>query len=90
MNKKKNSQEYAFCPKCKVYYNPYEKVEHCDMCGVCMAKMDHHCVWMGKCIANKNVFYFYGTLVDVGIFYIYIIYVVISFAISETTKSKNS
>ena len=90
MNKKKNSQEYAFCPKCKVYYNPYEKVEHCDMCGVCMAKMDHHCVWMGKCIANKNVFYFYGTIVDVGIFYIYIIYVVISFAISETTKSKNS
>jgi len=83
MNKKKNSQEYGFCNKCKVYYNPYDKIEHCDMCGVCLPKMDHHCVWMGKCIANKNVLYFYATLVDIGIFYAYIIYCVIIFAVNQ-------
>ena len=73
MNKKKNTQEYGFCNICKVYYNPYDKVEHCDMCKVCLPKMDHHCVWMGKCIANENTKYFYGTLIDIGIFYAYII-----------------
>ena len=84
MNKKKNSQEYGFCNKCKVYYNPYDKIEHCDMCGVCMPKMDHHCIWMGKCIANKNVPFFYATLIDIGIFYCYIIYSVIVFAFNQS------
>ena len=88
MNKKKNSQEYGFCSICKVYYNPYEKVEHCHMCGVCMPKMDHHCVWMGKCVANKNVMFFYGTLVDVGIFYLYIIFCAVLYAIGSKPKSK--
>ena len=88
MNKKKNSQEYAFCSICKAYYNPYDKVEHCDMCGCCFPKMDHHCVWMGKCVANKNATFFYATLVDVGIFYLYIIYCVIDFAIREGSKPK--
>ena len=88
MNKKKNTQEYGFCNICKVYYNPYDKVEHCDMCKVCLPKMDHHCVWMGKCIANENTKYFYGTLIDIGIFYAYIIYCVISFAINGDFKKK--
>ena len=83
MNKKKNTQEYGFCNKCKVYYNPYDKIEHCDMCGVCLPKMDHHCVWMGKCIANKNVPFFYATLVDIGIFYAFIISCVIVFAVNQ-------
>ena len=86
MNKKKNTQEYGFCNICKVY--PYDKVDHCDMCKVCLTKMDHHCVWMGKCIANENTKYFYGTLIDIGIFYAYIIYCVISFAINGDFKKK--
>ena len=86
MNKIKNTQEYGFCNICKVYYNPYDKVEHCDMCAVCLPKMDHHCVWMGKCIANKNTFFFYATLVDIGIFYAYIIFCVVAFAISGKFK----
>ena len=86
MNKKKNTQDYGFCNICKVYFNPYEKVEHCSICGVCFPKMDHHCVWMGKCVANKNTKYFYATLIDVGIFYIYIIYCVIVYVIDENSR----
>ena len=88
MNKKRNSQDYAFCAHCKAYYNPYDKVEHCDMCGVCLPKYDHHCVWMGKCIANKNAYYFYATLIDVGIFYAFIIYCVVVMVINGKTKNK--
>ena len=84
MNKKMNTQEYGFCNKCRVYYNPYDKIEHCDMCGACFPKMDHHCVWMGKCIANKNVPFFYAVLVVVGIFYCYILYCVIIYSISKS------
>ena len=83
MNKKKNTQEYGFCNKCRVYYNPYDKIEHCDMCEVCLPKMDHHCIWMGKCIANKSIPFFYATLVDIGIFYVFIIYCVIVFAVNQ-------
>ena len=88
INKKKNTQEYGFCSICKVYYNPYEKVEHCDICGVCFPKMDHHCVWMGKCVANKNTKYFYASLIDIGIFYAYIIYCVIVYIINENSRKK--
>ena len=89
MNKKKNTQEYAFCAHCKVYYNPYDKIEHCDMCGVCLPKYDHHCVWMGKCIANKNATFFYATLIDIGIFYAFIIYCIVAMLFNGKTKSKN-
>ena len=88
MNKKKNTQEYGFCSICKVYYNPYEKVEHCNFCGVCFPRMDHHCVWMGKCVANKNTPFFYGSLITVGVFYAYILTCVIIYAINGNSKSK--
>ena len=80
MNKKKTATEYGYCSFCKCYYNPYEKVEHCDDCRVCFEKMDHHCIWMGKCVAKNNTRSFYGMLIDIGIFYAYIIYCTIVMA----------
>ena len=88
MNKKKNSSEYGYCSLCKAYYNPYNKVEHCPDCEVCFEKMDHHCVWVGKCVAKNNTFYFYGMIVDVVIFYIYIIYCAILISL-EKRKNKS-
>ena len=43
---------------------------------------------MGKCIANKNAYYFYATLIDVGIFYAFIIYCVVVMVINGKTKNK--
>ena len=88
MNKKKNPNEYGYCSICKAYYNPYNKVEHCPDCEVCFEKMDHHCVWVGKCVAKNNTFYFYGMIVDVVIFYIYIIYCAILISL-EKRKNKS-
>ncbi len=73
-NKKMDKDNVEFCGKCQVYYNPNLKVEHCDMCGICVEKMDHHCVWVGKCVGKKNCFSFYAMLAFIGIIYAYIIF----------------
>ena len=86
MNKIKNPNEYGYCTLCKAYYNPYNKVEHCPECEVCFEKMDHHCIWVGKCVAKNNAFYFYGMIVDIVIFYIYIIYCAILVALEKRKK----
>ena len=83
MNKRKSASEYGYCTICKCYFNPNNRVEHCEDCGVCFENMDHHCVWMGKCIAKNNTRSFYGMLIDIGIFYAYMIYCTIVFAIDE-------
>ena len=86
MNKIKNPNEYGYCTLCKAYYNPYNKVEHCPECEVCFEKMDHHCIWVGKCVAKNNAFYFYGMIVDIVIFYIYIIYCAILVTLENRKK----
>ena len=65
MNKKKNIGDNGFCNFCKVYYNPSNKVEHCNFCKVCAEKMDHHCIWVGKCVAKNNTFYFYTMIANI-------------------------
>ncbi|DAZ92463.1 TPA: hypothetical protein N0F65_012693 [Lagenidium giganteum] len=28
--------------------------KHCSRCGVCVARMDHHCVWINRCVGFDN------------------------------------
>lgn len=35
---------------------------YCNICGVYIEEMDHHCVWIGKCIGKKNQRKFFGFL----------------------------
>ena len=83
MNKKKSIDTGGFCSICNVYFNPNNKVEHCRFCGVCIEKMDHHCVWMGKCVAKNNTFYFYAMIFDLGLIYAYVIFCGIYMAITK-------
>ena len=73
-SKKRDSENIGYCEICDTYYNPFNKVEHCSMCGICVEKMDHHCVWVGKCVGKKNCFHFYAMLVSIGVVYAYIIF----------------
>jgi palmitoyltransferase ZDHHC9/14/18 len=41
-----------FCLTCNIYRPP--RASHCDICGVCIEKMDHHCPWLGTCIGKRN------------------------------------
>ena len=67
-----NNMEY--CNICQVYYNNDKKVKHCNFCNICVEKMDHHCVWVGKCVAKNNIFSFYAMLTSIGFIYAYIVY----------------
>lgn len=54
---KKRKKKY--CKICNYEYPLYNKISHCQICGVCVIGIDHHCGVFGKCIAKKNIFWFY-------------------------------
>ena len=55
----KEKAKYLFCPICNIYVNKNSKTVHCTKCGLCVEEFNHHCGWIGKCIAKKNLYEFY-------------------------------
>jgi hypothetical protein len=45
-------------PTCSICNIHDPEAEHCDLCGVCIYYIDHHCVFFGKCVAGNNIDYF--------------------------------
>ncbi|VFQ70018.1 unnamed protein product [Cuscuta campestris] len=45
-----------FCRKCNQTKPP--RCHHCSVCGRCVLKMDHHCVWVVNCVGALNYKYF--------------------------------
>lgn len=45
-----------FCRKCNQLKPP--RCHHCSVCGRCVLKMDHHCVWVVNCVGALNYKYF--------------------------------
>ena len=48
--------QMKFCRTCMIWRPP--RTSHCSLCGSCKLKFDHHCPWIGKCIALKNYRHF--------------------------------
>lgn len=44
------------CKTCQVKRPARSK--HCSLCGVCVSKFDHHCVWINQCVGENNYHYF--------------------------------
>ena len=59
----------SLCKYCLIFKD--KGVEHCDDCGLCMKNLDHHCVFTGKCIAEKNISCFYLMLLSIFGFFLY-------------------
>ena len=41
--------------------------KHCRICKCCVAKHDHHCVWVMNCLGRENYIYFLGLLASLGV-----------------------
>lgn len=50
---KDNEIELKYCETCK----NIRKLRsfHCNICGYCIDKHDHHCPWVGNCIGKDNI-----------------------------------
>ncbi|XP_051971058.1 palmitoyltransferase ZDHHC23-B [Xyrauchen texanus] len=54
-------QRKNWCVVCKVVRPP--RAGHCRVCGVCILRLDHHCVWINSCVGQANHCSFLLTLV---------------------------
>ncbi len=61
---------HPHCSKCGLPRDATKGILHCDFCGVCVEGLrhyrdkqrigfNHHCPWVGKCIAKNNLVLFY-------------------------------
>ncbi|KAJ7952444.1 S-acyltransferase [Quillaja saponaria] len=50
------NQGVRYCRKCNRFKPP--RCHHCSVCGRCILKMDHHCVWVVNCVGALNYKYF--------------------------------
>ncbi|KAG9283324.1 palmitoyltransferase ZDHHC23 isoform X1 [Astyanax mexicanus] len=48
----KDTVKKNWCPVCRVV-KPL-RAGHCRICGVCVLRLDHHCVWINSCVGQAN------------------------------------
>ncbi|XP_077480806.1 palmitoyltransferase ZDHHC23-B [Stigmatopora argus] len=50
-----------WCSVCRVVRPP--RAGHCRICGICVLRHDHHCVWIDSCVGSANHRSFLLTLI---------------------------
>ena len=67
-SKKLNEIDCSKCKICKLHYKLIDKIGHCEKCDICYFGYDHHCIWIGHCIAKNNNIIFVLLVLSVFIF----------------------
>mmetsp|Transcript_10414 Transcript_10414/g.7318 ORF Transcript_10414/g.7318 Transcript_10414/m.7318 type:complete len:175 (+) Transcript_10414:303-827(+) len=60
-----NKFTLSYCLTCKLLRPP--RSFHCNDCNVCVEVHDHHCPWVGTCVAKRNIKYFVCFLFYTGL-----------------------
>lgn len=70
-----------FCRTCNLRKPARSK--HCSMCHVCVAKHDHHCIWVMNCVGKANYAYFISMVSSLAVLLTYGAY--LTYALSVKT-----
>ena len=76
-----------FCSTCLIY-RP-ERTFHCNFCGNCVHKFDHHCTWLGTCIGGRNYKQFVYFIFSLTMLELYCLSIAISHLILQATHEYN-
>lgn len=68
----KLSPDWKFCDICETVAPP--RSFHCNECGICILKRDHHCQFSACCIGHQNQRFFLSFLLHLSIATIYSMY----------------
>ena len=67
-NKKINDLDCTECKICNLNYKLTDKISHCEKCEVCYFGYDHHCIWIGHCVAKYNYIFFLSFIIAILVF----------------------
>ncbi|MCJ1479642.1 palmitoyltransferase swf1 [Lambiella insularis] len=75
----------AVCRTCRLPKPARSK--HCRICNACVAKQDHHCIWVMNCLGRANYVYFVAMLLSLAALLVYgasLCYVLLDATLQET------
>lgn len=76
--------KFTVCDKCNYLVRP-ERSHHCRACKKCVLKMDHHCVWIGTCVGEKNLKFFFLFIFYSLLIILYIVVTILPKFITQLT-----
>lgn len=59
------TQTLKFCETCHIFRPP--RTVHCHTCECCVRSFDHHCLWLGVCIGERNFLAFQSFVAIINI-----------------------
>ena len=75
-----------FCEFCSILVKESQNVNHCETCEICFEGFDHHCIWIGKCIAKRNLLSFWVFVFSTIIYFLYNIVIFFIFILFRYLK----